>query len=146
MPKTPPGETRQRIFALVRQRLLAGDPPTLREIQKVFEFRAIQTVKEHLDTLVGEKRLVRSPGLARGYRLPRAAGEAPVLLVPLLGRVPAGPLALAVEEARGYLAVQSRLPASELFALAVRGDSMTGAGILAADLVIVRKQSRAQSG
>ena len=42
--------------------------------------------------------------------------------------------------------MQSRHPSGELFALRVRGDSMTGAGILPGDVVVVRRQSRAETG
>jgi repressor LexA len=44
------------------------------------------------------------------------------------------------------VAVQSRLPRKELFALRVRGESMAGAGIFPGDIVIVRKQPVAESG
>ncbi len=42
MGRTPAGETRDRIFGFVRERLLAGRPPTTREVQqagKVIEVR-----------------------------------------------------------------------------------------------------------
>jgi repressor LexA len=42
--------------------------------------------------------------------------------------------------------VQTRHPASKLFALRVSGDSMVGAGILDGDVVIVRRQRTANSG
>jgi repressor LexA len=73
-------------------------------------------------------------------------GEAPTVLVPLLGRVPAGPFDLAVEELEGYLPVRSRRGPDELFGLRVSGESMTGAGILPGDVVVVRRQRRAESG
>jgi repressor LexA len=68
------------------------------------------------------------------------------VLVPLLGRVAAGALDVAVEDPEGYVPVQSRGSGGELFALRVRGESMTGAGILPGDVVIVRRQRRASSG
>ena len=70
------------------------------------------------------------------------------MLAPLLGRVPAGALDEAIEDPDGYLPVDApvaRRPAT-LFALRVRGESMTGAGILPGDLVIVRRQSTAANG
>jgi len=67
-------------------------------------------------------------------------------MVPLLGRVPAGPLDLAVEDLEGHLPVQTRTSPGELFSLRVRGDSMKDAGILDGDLVVVRRQPRADSG
>ena len=145
MGRTPPGQTRERVFHLVRERLLAGEPPTVREVQQAFGFRSVQTAREHLGGLVHEGRLDKEQGRSRGYRLPATAGP-PTVLVPLLGRVPAGVLDLAVEELEGYLPTQTRLPAGELFALRVQGESMTGAGILPGDLVIVRRQPSARSG
>lgn len=145
MGRTPPGRTRQRVLDFVRRRLLGGDPPTVREVQRAFGFRSPQTAREHLETLVREGRLAKEAGKARGYRLPGPEGLLPVR-VPLLGRVPAGPTDLAVEDLEGYLPVEGRPDAGDLFALRVRGDSMTGAGILAGDVVVVRRQSRARSG
>jgi repressor LexA len=147
MGRTPPGQTRERIFRFVRDRLLAGRPPTVREVRDAFGFRSVQTAREHLETLVDEGRLTKERGKARGYRLPSGArAEPPTVLVPLLGRVPAGGLDTAVEELEGYIPIQSRRAPGDLFGLRVRGDSMTGAGILAGDVVVVRRQRTAQSG
>jgi repressor LexA len=147
MGRTPPGQTRERVFRFVRDRLLAGSPPTVREVQQAFGFRSVQTAREHLEALVAEGRLSKKKGLARGYRLPvgREAGP-PTRLVPLLGRVPAGSLDAAVEDLEGYVPVQSRHPSDELFGLRVRGDSMRDVGILDGDLVLVHRQPKAQSG
>jgi repressor LexA len=145
MGRTPPGQTRERVYRLVRDRLLAGSPPTVREVQRALGFRSVETAREHLAVLVREGRLRQRKGRSRGYALPAAAGPPPVL-VPLLGRVPAGSLDAAVEDLEGYLAVQSRRSAGELFALRVRGQSMSGAGILGGDVVIVRRQRTASSG
>jgi repressor LexA len=148
MGRTPPGETRERIFRFVRKHLLAGRPPTVRDVQRAFGFRAVQTAREHLEALVAEGRLDKEPGKARGYRLPhgRRPHEAPMALVPLLGRVPAGPLDTAVEDPDGFVPVQTRYSPDELFGLRVRGESMTGAGILPGDVVVVRRQPSASSG
>jgi repressor LexA len=117
----------------------------VRDVQEAFGFRAVQTAREHLEALVREGRLAKEPGVARGYRLPRAGG-APTVLVPLLGRVQAGSLTTAVEDREGTLPVRSRRSPEGLFALRVRGESMTGAGILPGDVVIVRRQPTASSG
>lgn len=144
MGKTPSGETRERVFRFVQERLLYGIPPTVREVQEAFGFRAVETAREHLEALVAEGRLSKRPGLSRGYVLPTAGP--PAVFVPILGRVQAGQLSTAVEDLEGYLPVETRLTAEELFALRVRGESMTGAGILPDDLVIVRRQPTANTG
>ena len=144
MGRTRPGETRRRVFEFVRERILAGRPPTVREVQEAFGFRSVQTARAHLERLVAEGRLVVERGRARGYRLPGHVGA--TVLVPLLGRVPAGSPDTAVEEAEGYLPVEVRGGGQGLFALRVKGESMTGAGILPGDLVIVRRQASARDG
>jgi len=149
MGRTPRGETREQVFAFVRDRLLAGRPPTVREVQAAFGFRAVQTARAHLERLVELGRLTVDRGRARGYRLPGRAGDEPprTRLVPLLGRVPAGVLDEAVEDPDGYLPVDAHGAAlDELFALRVRGESMVGAGILPGDTVIVRRQPTARTG
>lgn len=143
MPYTPKGETREKILDFVRERILAGRPPTVREVQAAFGFSAVETARRHLENLIAEGRLGRETGRARGYRLPAAQG---LVRVPILGRVQAGALTTAVEEPEGYVAVSSRPGQGELFALRVRGESMTGAGILPGDIAVVRRQSAADSG
>jgi len=145
MGRTPAGQTREKVFRFVRDRLAGGRPPTVREVMEAFGFRSPQTAREHLDGLVEEGRLKKEPKVARGFRLP-GRGEAPTVMVPLLGRVPAGPLELAIEDLEGHLPVQTRRLPGELFSLRVRGDSMKDAGILDGDIVIVRRQARADSG
>jgi repressor LexA len=98
-----------------------------------------------LEALVEEGKLTKNPGRARGYSLPDLAPVG-TLLVPLLGRVQAGDLSTAIEDHEGYIPVESNRAGDELFALRVRGESMTGAGILPGDLVVVRTQSYASPG
>jgi repressor LexA len=107
----------------------------------------VQTAREHLESLVAEGRLSKQSGKARGYRLPvQTQAGPPPQLVPLLGRVQAGVLNYAVEDLEGYLPIQSRHSADDLFGLRVQGESMTGAGILPDDIVLVRRQPTANSG
>jgi repressor LexA len=134
MGRTPAGETRERIYRFVRDRLLGGFPPTVREVKEAFGFRSVQTAREHLEALVTEGRLAKEAGKARGYRL--GGDSRPTRLVPLLGRVPAGPLNIATEDLEGYLPIQGHRSSDDLFGLRVRGESMTGAGILPGDIVV----------
>jgi repressor LexA len=144
MGRTPPGQTRERVLRWTRDRLLSGQPPSVRDVQEAFGFRSPMTAREHLEALVAEGRLRKEPGLARAYRLP--GHGRPAAHVPLLGRVPAGPLEEAVEEVEDHLPVSGAEDPARLFALRVHGDSMVGAGILDGDLVVVRRQDRAASG
>jgi repressor LexA len=145
MGRTPSGQTRERVFRLVYERLLDGSPPTVREVQRAFGFRSVETARAHLEKLVREGRLDKTRGRSRGYGLPAGRGRSAVL-VPLVGRVAAGSPDAAVEDPEGYLSIQTRYAAGELFALRVRGESMSGAGILPGDVVIVHRQRTASSG
>ncbi len=147
MPRSRPGETRRKVYRFVRGRILEGRPPSVREVAAAMGFSAVQTAAQHLETLVSEGLLDKEPGRARGFRLPRHRGpSAATRLVPLVGRVQAGALTLALEDPEGYLAVQTRHRAEGLFALRVEGWSMRDAGILPGDIAIVRRQNDADSG
>jgi repressor LexA len=134
------------VLAFVRERILAGAPPTTREVQEHLGFRAVQSARQHLEALVAAGELAKEPGRARGYRLPASAAGGVPRPVPIVGRVQAGKLTEAIEAPDGYLGVEGRPDDETLFALTVRGESMTGAGILPGDVVVVRRQERAPSG
>lgn len=143
MAHTPPGKTREKVYAFMRRQLLRGQAPTTREVQEAFGFRAVQSARQHLEALVHEGRLAKANGQARGYKLPE-----PVLatqLIPKLGQVQAGALTMAIEYPDGYIPVEAD-QADGLFALTVRGESMLGAGILPGDTVVVRRQTAIRNG
>ncbi|MBE0567515.1 MAG: repressor LexA [Krumholzibacteria bacterium] len=148
MARTPADSTRRAILAFVRRGIAAGASPTVREVQEHCGFRAVESARQHLEALVAAGLLAKAPGRARGYRLPPTVG--PVRLVPRLGRIQAGALSEAIEDPDGWIPVSVRndgaMGEHELFALVVRGESMTGAGILPDDLVIVRRQDTARDG
>src|SRR3989442_13137776 len=68
MGRTPPGQTREKVFRFVRDRLASGRPPTVREVMEAFGFRSPQTAREHLEALLEAGRLKKEPGVARGLR------------------------------------------------------------------------------
>ena len=131
----------------MRKRLLEGAPPTVREVQEAMGFGAVESARKQLDALVAERRLVKTPGRARGYRLPpRRDTPRPQALVPVVGEVQAGALTEAIETPEGYVMVETRHSPDDLFALRVRGDSMVDAAILPGDTVIVRRRGKVESG
>jgi repressor LexA len=142
---SPPGRTREQVYQFVRDELLVGRTPSIREVQQAMGFRAVESARKQLDRLVAEGRLIKAPGRARSYRLP-ARPTRPPAEVPVLGRVQAGDLAAAIEAPEGVILVERPAAGAELFALTVRGASMIGAGILPGDLVVVRRQPTAESG
>jgi repressor LexA len=140
-------DTRDKVYAFVRRKILAGVPPTVRDVQHHFKFNSSGSAREHIDKLVDEGRLLRIPGVSRGLRLPPQAGKKKInVQIPLVGTVAAGHPALAFDDPLDYISYDTYAPTEELFALKVRGESMTGAGILPGDIVIVRKQTTAESG
>ena len=145
MNKKPPLTEKQKdvlkfIYTQIRQTRL---PPTIREIAARFQFSSTGTVRDYLKVLV-EKGYIRiTANKSRAIELVQGA----LLQVPILGRVHAGLPSLAVEEIEGYLDLDTLLFTDEnTFALRVQGDSMINAGIFPNDLVLVRKQSVAQTG
>lgn len=146
MPTTPPGQTRRQVRAYVRERIAEGVPPTVREVQRHFGFKAVQSARQHLEALVAEGALAKEPGRARGYRLPPGEGPSGLRMVPLLGRVQAGALTEAIEDPQGYVPVEGQPADANLFALTVRGESMLDAGILPGDTVVVRRQHAVRNG
>jgi repressor LexA len=145
--RQPPGQSREAVYRFVRARLVRGAPPTVREVQEALGFHAVESARAHLEALVREGRLRKEEGQSRGYRLPDVAvGTAAPVMVPLLGRVPAGALDAAVEDLEGYLPVTAGAVAEGLFALRVKGRSMVGLGIMPGDVVIVRRQPAAEPG
>jgi len=69
------------------------------------------------------------------------------VVIPVLGRIAAGTPVLASENVEEYLTVPVGFAkGGEHFALRVAGQSMTGAGILDGDVVVVRRQDSAGDG
>jgi len=138
-----------------------GFPPTIREIGEEFSIRSTNGVNDHL------KALERKGYLSRGEQKSRSLVPTPsgrmllglgasrssdrMLSVPVVGRVAAGAPLLADQNLEDMVRVDGALLPSgvdgnELFALRIKGDSMTGDGILDGDLVFVRRQSAARRG
>lgn len=123
-----------------------GFPPTIREIGLEFGIKSTNGVRYHLDLLEGAGFLIRNEKISRGIELTESA-VLPIAGIPILGRVAAGQPILAEESFEGSLELNDLFgDINGMFALRVRGDSMIDAGIHQDDYVIVRQQSRAQSG
>lgn len=117
---------------------LGKSPPSIREIAAHFGFASPRAAALHIDALVQKGALLRDPRKARSLRLPPGNSPPPARTIPLLGRIPAGPLSEALESPE-FLSPAELLPhRSGDFLLKVCGDSMTGDGILDGDLVLLR--------
>jgi repressor LexA len=120
------GETRDKIFQYIRKRLIAGAPPTVRDVQVAFNFKSCGTAREHIEKLIDDGRLEKVPGIARGLRLPAdTQKQRKTFTVPVLGSVTAGFPELAYEEAIDNVMVATYLAPNEVFALKVKGDSIS---------------------
>ncbi|MBI4372095.1 MAG: repressor LexA [Elusimicrobia bacterium] len=119
-----------------------GCPPTVRELARLAGVSSPDTVQYHLDKLREKGLLEEARGRSRAAQL---VAEERVALVPILGRVPAGPSEGAYAEALGHVpAVVDRGDASGLFALRVKGDSMEST-LCEGDTVVVRWQETASN-
>lgn len=126
----------------VRER---GYPPTVREIGDAVGLTSSSSVHAQLANLERMGLLTKDPTKPRAMALaePKADG----VVVPLLGRIAAGAPLMASPDVEGYLSVPEGFATeSDHFALRVQGESMTGAGILDGDVVVVRSQQDADDG
>jgi repressor LexA len=125
-----------------------GLPPTIREIGEEFEISSTNGVRYYLEVLERAGLIKRKGKISRGIEVRKdRLGPFELIEIPVLGRVAAGVPIFAEENIEQIIAVdKSMTKPGKLFALKVRGDSMKEAGLLNADIVIVRQQSRADSG
>ena len=124
-----------------------GYAPSIPEIGRRFDIASTNGVSDHLKALE-KKGYIRRIG-KRAIEVLSILGE-PLMTatrdIPVLGRVPAGKPFLSEENAEGILSIPSDMGSGKLFALQVKGDSMTGAGIIDGDRVIVKQQGTAENG
>ncbi|MCR4297127.1 MAG: transcriptional repressor LexA [Gallionella sp.] len=119
-----------------------GAPPTRLEICQAFGFASPNAAEAHLRALSKKGAITMEAGSARGIRLAEHPGG-----LPLIGSVAAGSPLLALENQRGKIQIPPNLFSARAdYLLQVRGNSMTGAGILDGDLLAVHRTVDARSG
>ncbi|OIO08416.1 MAG: repressor LexA [Elusimicrobia bacterium CG1_02_63_36] len=118
-----------------------GVPPTVREIGKRCKIGAPSSVAYHIKQLESKGFLKHEGSISRGLTLPEDADPS---RLPVLGRVGAGNGIIAQEDIEGHLRVDPDSARRGDFVLRVRGDSMTGAGILEGDFIQVRPAETAR--
>jgi repressor LexA len=133
----------QKILDLVRNFTTDnGHAPTVRELCRLAGVSSPDTVQYHLDNLRQKGLLEEARGRSRAAQI---AFDERIALIPVLGKVPAGPSSGAYAEAMGHVpTVMERGDASGLFALRVKGDSMEST-LWDGDTVVVRWQETASS-
>ncbi|HEV3049047.1 MAG TPA: transcriptional repressor LexA [Longimicrobium sp.] len=112
--------------------------PSIREIGKRFGIKSTKTVSEHLQSLADKGFIERDASRSRGVKILGMNLAPGVLNVPMYGRIAAGVPALLRDDVRDTFELDRKLVgSSDAFMLEVKGDSMTGLGILPGDFVIV---------
>ena len=119
-----------------------GYPPSVREICAAVGLNSPSTVHLHLKTLERLGHITRDAGKTRAIKVEDDGMSSGI---PILGSVAAGEPILAVEDALGYLPFDPG-KSGDFFALKIRGESMINAGILDGDMVVVRRQPKAENG
>lgn len=126
-------------------------PPTIREIAESFNV-SVKAAHDHVKALEKKEMIRYDANRSRTIEVlvaPEEEVQSPELLreIPILGSVAAGLPVLAAENLEGTIAVpEEQLSKGVYFALRVRGDSMSGAGILDGDVAVIKQQAVADNG
>src|SRR5262249_34431203 len=140
---------RQReIYHFIRSKIQGrGYGPTVREIGMEFNIKSPNGVMCHLKALQKKGLIHREPNMSRAIQLlddpataPRATG------VKLVGRIAAGPMAEAIEQADEELEFTEWEGADDKFALRVNGNSMIDEHIADGDFVVIQRRETARDG
>ncbi|WP_019855690.1 transcriptional repressor LexA [Actinopolyspora mortivallis] len=145
----------RRILAAIRDRVLEhGYSPSTREIGDAVGLRSSSSVSRHLADLERKGFLRRGTTVSRPIDVRMFLRESTTtqpsedrVSVPVLGDIAAGAPITAEEHVEDVLTLPREFAGrGTVFALRVRGDSMTEAGIHHGDVVVVRQQPEAHSG
>ncbi len=139
----------QQILTLIEQRQATDEPaPTLDELCAALGLRSRGSLHKHIQALVAAGHLEPARGRHRGLQTPaELCSDAPDAdLLPLLGRIAAGRPIEAVADPE-QVEVPARLRGNgPCYVLRVVGDSMSGAGILDGDEVVIEQRDQANNG
>jgi repressor LexA len=123
-------------------------PPTIREIADNFEI-SVKGAHDHITALRKKGQLKQVDKRPRTMGLTHSRPEdADLTEIPVLGTVAAGIPILAEENFDGNILLHRSMlrKNKKYFALKIRGDSMSGAGILEGDTAIIEKQNTVRNG
>jgi len=128
----------------------SGYPPSIREICTAVGLSSTSTVHAHLATLERKGYIRRCPSKNRTTEILEEnfyQNTRELVNIPIVGRVAAGVPILADENIEDTFPIPIDYVKNDTcFMLNVRGDSMSGEGILDGDLVLVRQQPDANDG
>ena len=125
-------------------------PPTIREIADHFSI-SVKGAYDHVTALKRKGYLKQDGKRSRAIELTEHFGEdviGSLTEIPIVGTVAAGIPILSEENREGSLTLdKSALKKNRTyFALKVRGDSMSGIGIMDGDMAVIEKQDIVKSG
>ncbi|MDR0321561.1 MAG: transcriptional repressor LexA [Treponema sp.] len=124
-------------------------PPTIREIAENYSI-SVKGAHDHITALRKKgflKQIDKRPR-TMGLTHTNPADSEDLMEIPILGSVAAGVPILAEENFDGNIVLHRSMlkKSKKYFALRVKGDSMSGAGILEGDTAIIEKQSTVRNG
>ncbi len=114
-------------------------PPTIREIGDGLKFSSTGTVRDYLTALKRKGFIKIQQNKSRAIEIIKRS----LFHIPIAGSIHAGPADLAIEDIQGYLELDDFMLKDDMFALRIKGDSMTDSGIMEGDLVVVKRQETA---
>ena len=125
-------------------------PPTIREVADNFSI-SVKGAHDHITALRRKNHIRQNGKCSRTIELTRPIREdlsGTLAQIPIVGTVAAGIPILSEENWEGTLTLhQSTLKKNrEYFALRVRGNSMSGAGIMDGDMAVIEKLSVVRNG
>ena len=135
------GRQQQVLAFIAAAQQESGVTPSTREIQAHFGFASQTAAVNHLRALERKGVLRRHAGKARAMALVATLKRDPIIDIPIHGSIAAGLPEPSEEFPEGVLSMDTRTVGlhsnAQVFALKVRGDSMTGAQINDGDLVVL---------
>jgi repressor LexA len=122
-----------------------GVAPSLHEIRRAMDLKAVSTVHGHVRRLIDGGYLQHQPHDKRGLEVVHAAVEG-LVAVPWTGVIAAGRPVEALSNEEALLVPSFLLRSGKHFVLKVRGDSMIDDGIHDGDWIILQKRDAAADG
>jgi SOS regulatory protein LexA len=118
--------------------------PSLKEIQRKFKFASVSTAHFHISRLKKAGYLNKIDNAARAISVSK---KELLVKIPLMGIIAAGQPIEAIEDKETIVVPKNKLPKSnEVYALRVRGDSMSDEDIHNGDIILIKNQSIAENG
>lgn len=121
--------------------------PSIRDIAKRFRIKSTKTVSDLLHSLESKGYIQRDESRSRGVRLLGFAAAGHTQPVPFYGRIHAGEPSLLPDHRKYFITIDRRfVPSEDVFFLKIKGESMTGRGVLDGDFVMVTPSALPKDG